>query len=193
MPVPNVTDPLVSDDLPDGEDRAGPGVRPPVSGPAPTELVVRLDVRVCDLGPDGHVNNVAHLRLLDEARSRLLGPGPSGHGGGILEVLGGRARLVIGQHLVEYRREVRPPVRSLRVRLWIPVLGSSSLALAAAVHEDGHDDPAVVAESGAVLLASDTGRPWPMDGATREVLGRYTGPRSVFRDRIGLAPRPGPR
>ncbi|MFF3493262.1 acyl-CoA thioesterase [Streptomyces sp. NPDC002795] len=160
----------------------------PVSDMAPTGLAVRLDVRVSDLGPDGHVNNVAHLRLLDEARSRLLGPGPAGRGGGILDVLGGRARLVIGQHVVEYRREVRPPVRSLLVRLWVPVLGSSSLALAAAIFEDGYDDPAVVAESGAVLLASGTGRPWPMDGAAREVLGRYTGPRPVFRGRVGLAP-----
>ncbi|MFE1234671.1 acyl-CoA thioesterase [Streptomyces sp. NPDC058745] len=162
-----------------------------MSGTATTGLSVRLDVRVSDLGPDGHVNNVAHLRLLDEARNRLLGPGPAGPGG-LLEVLGGRARLVIGQHLVEYRREVRPPVRSLRVRLWIPVLGGSSLALAAAIHEEGHDDPAVVAESGAVLLASGTGRPWPMDEATRELLGRYGGPRPVFRDRVGLAPREEP-
>jgi acyl-CoA thioester hydrolase len=153
------------------------------------ELVADLDVRVSDLGPSGHVNNAAFVRLLDEARSRLLGDGPQGarrHRGGILDALGGSARLVIGQHVVEYRREVRPPVRSLRVRMWIPVLGSSSLALAAAVYEDGHDDPVVVAESSAVLLASDTGRPWPMDERIREVFGRYPGPRLAFRARVGL-------
>ncbi|MGW6460166.1 acyl-CoA thioesterase [Streptomyces sp. NPDC055078] len=157
-----------------------------------SELVVDLDVRVSDLGPSGHVNNVAYLRLLDEARSLLFGadlPGEKRHQGGILEVLGGRARMVIGQHLVEYRREVWHPVRSLQVRMWIPELGRSSLALAAAIHEDGHDAPAVVAESSAVLVACDTGRPWPMDEASREVFTRYPGPRPAFRDRVG-APRP---
>lgn len=152
------------------------------------ELVVDLDVRVSDLGPSGHVNNVAYVRLLDEARSRLFGvglPGPQRHRGGILEVLGDRARMVIGQHLVEYRREVWPPVRSLQVRMWIPVLGSSSLSLAAAIHEGGDGDPVVVAESSAVLVATGTGRAWPMDEASREVFSRYAGPRPAFRDRVG--------
>ncbi|MGW4029188.1 acyl-CoA thioesterase [Streptomyces sp. NPDC004838] len=158
-----------------------------------SDLVVDLDVRVSDLGPSGHVSNVAYMRLLDEARSRLLGVNPQRPGGlqgGLLDVLGDRARLVIGQHLVEFRREVWHPVRSVQVRMWIPVLGRSSLALAAAVHEEGHAEPAVVAESGAVLVARDTGRPWPMDEATREAFGRYPGPRPAFRERVGAAGAP---
>ncbi|MFE7243001.1 acyl-CoA thioesterase [Streptomyces sp. NPDC057580] len=158
-----------------------------------SDLVVDLDVRVSDLGPSGHVSNVAYMRLLDEARSRLLGvnlQGPGRYEGGLLDALGDRARLVIGQHLVEFRREVWHPVHSLRVRMWIPVLGRSSLALAAAIHEDGHTEPAVVAESSAVLVARDTGRPWPMDEATREAFGRYHGPRPAFRDRVGAADLP---
>ncbi|MFF0450538.1 acyl-CoA thioesterase [Streptomyces sp. NPDC004609] len=158
-----------------------------------SDLVVDLDVRVCDLGPSGHVSNVAYVRLLDEARSRLLGVNlhrPGRHQGGLLDVLGARARLVIGQHLVEFRHEVWYPVRSVQVRMWIPVLGRSSMALAAAIHEDGHAEPAVVAESSAVLVARDTGRPWPMDEATREAFGRYPGPRPAFRDRVGAADSP---
>ncbi|MFB7999290.1 acyl-CoA thioesterase [Streptomyces sp. NPDC056002] len=157
-----------------------------------SELVVELDVRISDLGPSGHVNNVAYMRLLDEARSRLFGadlPGSQRNRGGILEMLGDRARMVIGQHLVEYRREVWHPVRSLQVRMWIPVLGRSSLALAAAIHEDGHDDPAVIAESSAILMACDTGRPWPMDQPSREVFSRYPGPQLAFRHRVGTLDR----
>ncbi|MFF8955421.1 acyl-CoA thioesterase [Streptomyces sp. NPDC014894] len=158
-----------------------------------TDLSVDLDVRVSDIGPSGHVGNVAYMRLLDEARSRLFGsdvPTAGPHRGGPLDSLAGRARLVIGQHLVEFRREVWHPVRSLTVRMWIPALGRSSLALAAAVYEDGVGEPAVVAQSSAVLVGRETGRPWPMDAAARELFGRYPGPLPAFRDRVGAAGPP---
>ncbi|MEU5397898.1 acyl-CoA thioesterase [Streptomyces sp. NPDC005963] len=159
-----------------------------------TDLSVELDVRVSDLGPSGHLSNVASMRLLDEARSRLFGvnlPALGLNEGGLLDVLDGRARMVIGRHLVEFRREVWHPVTSLTIRMWIPTLGRSSLALAAAVYEDGIAEPAVVAQSQAVLVASDTGRPWPMDTTARELFGRYCGPRPVFRDLGAADPRTG--
>jgi acyl-CoA thioester hydrolase len=149
-----------------------------------------LDLRVSDLSPAGHIGNVAYLRLLEEARFHWFGTTLAGGGryqGGILEVLDPGAMLVIGQHIAEYRSELWYRAQQVRVALWVPEVGRSSLLVAGAVLDAGADEPAFVSETSAVIIDRTTRRPTPLDAATRDVLGRYAGPRPDLRPRRPLA------
>lgn len=147
----------------------------------------RTDVllRMADLNTSGHVDNVAFLGLFDEARTRFFGGElrNSEHSGlfddGTFDV----AHIVLGQHVIEYRRELFYSTAPLQVSLWIPRIGRSSFVLDGAIHQAGLSEPACVVETAVVFLARADDRPWIMNDSTRALLERYPGTRVELRAR----------
>lgn len=94
-------------------------------------LVVPTAVRWSDVDAFGHVNNVAVLRLLEEARIaafdelavRVGDGGPS-----LLET-----GVVVARHEIEYRRQLMWRRGPLPVRVWVTAVGGSSFELGYAV------------------------------------------------------------
>lgn len=150
-------------------------------------LEVRLQLRAEDLGGQtGHVSNVAYLRLIDEARHRAFGvtpPGGDRYVGGIFDALEDRARYIVAQQVLEYRREVFWRAQELTVRLWFPRVGTRSATMAAEILDAEMVEPCVVAEAETVFVAREDGRAWVIDEKVRELLERYDGPRPALRAR----------
>lgn len=93
-------------------------------------LVVPTAVRWSDVDVFGHVNNVAVLRLLEEARIAAFDELAVrvGDGTSLLET-----GVVVARHEIEYRRQLiwrRGPVP---VRVWVTAVGGSSFELGYAV------------------------------------------------------------
>lgn len=139
-----------------------------------------------DLNTSGHVSNVAFLAVFDEARTQFLGGKmrSSPHRGIFDDGVFDKAHYVLGQHIVEYHRELFYSVDPLRVRTWISHIGTTSFVLNAEILEPGIDEPACALETAAIFLTRGDDRPWPMDDATRELLRAYAGPRVPLRPRV---------
>ena len=94
-------------------------------------LVVPTAVRWSDADAFGHVNNVAVLRLLEEARIAALDELAVRVGDGGPSLL--ETGVVVARHEIEYRRQLvwrRGPVP---VRVWVTGVGGSSFELGYAV------------------------------------------------------------
>jgi acyl-CoA thioester hydrolase len=146
-----------------------------------TDVQMRLE----DLNTSGHVSNVAFLGLFDEARTRFFGGElrNSDHRGlfddGAFDV----AHVVLGQHVIEYRRELFYRTDPLQVKLWIPRIGRSSFVLNGTLHEPGETAPACLLETAVVFLTRADNVPWVIDDSTRELLAGFPGPRVDLRPR----------
>ncbi len=157
----------------------------------PVTRRVAVHLRQQDLSPSGHVGNASTVGVLEEARTVFLGhsrPGRVGYVDGILEVLGERARMLIGQQTVEYTSELWYTHEPLLVSLWISHIGRSSFSVAATIADqsDPTAQAAVSSEATIVLVDRLTGRPWPITDDVRDVFVRHHG------DPVSLRPRPGP-
>lgn len=105
-------------------------------------LVVPTAVRWSDVDAFGHVNNVAVLRLLEEARIAAFDELAArvGDGTSLLET-----GVVVARHEIEYRRQLMWRRGPVPVRVWVTAVGGSSFELGYAVGggqppEDGPDD-----------------------------------------------------
>ena len=151
-------------------------------------FTTEVQVRMADLNTSGHVSNVAFLELFDEARTRFFGGKMrhSTHRGIFDRGLFDKAHYVLGQHIIEYRRELFFALEPVRVSLWIPRIGRSSFVLNGELHESSSPEPACVIETTGVFLTHGDDRPWPIDAETRDLLAEYAGPRVVVRPRVAL-------
>lgn len=150
---------------------------------------VRVQLRLDDLSPSGHVGNASIVRVLEEARTVFLGharPGLVGYHQGLLEVLGDEARMLIGQQTVEYTKELWYSHDPVEVTLWITHVGRSSFSVAATIAGQDTEDlrPAVSSEATIVLVDRRTGGPWPISDAARAAFDAHRG------DLVTLRPRP---
>ncbi|MGW4481667.1 acyl-CoA thioesterase [Rhodococcus triatomae] len=156
----------------------------------PVTRRVAVHLRQQDLSPSGHVGNASTVGVLEEARTVFLGhsrPGRVGYFDGVLESLGERARMLVGQQTVEYTSELWYTHEPLLVTLWITHVGRSSFSVAATIADqtDPSARAAVSAEATVVLVDRQTHAPWPITDDVRDVLLRYHG------DPVALRPRPG--
>lgn len=99
-----------------------------------TAIRVPVDVRWADTDQYGHVNNVAALRLVEEARIRALGlpDQPVSRGAGpepLLAVLApGTFTMVAGQR-VEYVAELAYDGRPVVAEVWLSRIGARSVTM----------------------------------------------------------------
>ena len=142
-------------------------------------------LRVEDLNPSGHMDNLCILRAVDEARHVLLGMrGPGGVvvAPGMLDAAGPGVTQLVARHHVEYVRELHyDPDQPLDVRIWVCRVGGSSFDLAAEVRQRPEGPVAAVVESTTVLIDVAAGRPWAMSEEGRGAVTAYLGPAPTFR------------
>lgn len=152
----------------------------------PSRVHVRgYQLRVEDLNPSGHMDNLCILRAFDEARHVMLGMrGPGGVvvAPGMLDAAGPDVTQLVARHRVEYVRELHyDPDHPLDVQIWVCRVGGSSFDLAAEVRQRAGDPVAALIESTTVLIGVADGRPWPMSAEVRTAVTAYLGPAPTFR------------
>ncbi|WP_418060653.1 acyl-CoA thioesterase [Pimelobacter simplex] len=126
-------------------------------------LTVPVPVRYDDLGPAGHVNNVAAVRIIEEARRTFLGrPLTPGAAGGLLDHVPGSVRHLVRRQDVEYADELWYQSAPLVVTMWVSAVGTTSFRIRSEIRASLDTGPAVTAESVMVLVDRETGRPWPI-------------------------------
>jgi len=129
---------------------------------------VSVPVRWGDLDAYGHVNNVAIVGLLEQARVQAFwDPGAP-----VLPTLaaGTPLQVVVADAHVTYRRAI-PYVQAVDVAVTVPQIGGASFVIAYEITVDG--ELAVSATTTLVLIDVATGRPQRLDAQQRERLATF--------------------
>lgn len=140
--------------------------------------VVECDVplRWSDTDAYGHVNNVAILALVEQARVLFFAQA-RGAGGESLSRLGGdglgrNPAFITGQR-IEYRRPVRLDLVPVRFRMWVTAIGGADFTLAWELRQ--HDALCAVGTVGLVFMTGDGARPRRITHDERAVLDAHVG------------------
>ncbi len=156
-------------------------------------LHVPIALRWGDLDAYNHVNNVAMLKLLEEARVRVFwrpGPGESGPETAVLETgFASGVLTLIARQEIEYLAPVPYQRHPLDVQLWFGALGGSSIEVCYDVCSPLETAPetgqTVYARATTVLVKVDaaTGRPLRLTPEEREAWLPYLGDPIVYAHR----------
>ncbi len=135
-------------------------------------LQIPVALRWADLDAYGHVNNVAVLRLLEEARVAAFwhpGDGEPAYPTAVLHAgPGAETVTVVARHEIEYLAPFGHLRAGVVVELWIGNLGGASIDICYEIHDAvGRGDggaagaraPFVRATSTLVMLGADSGAP----------------------------------
>jgi len=149
-------------------------------------LRVTLDVRWGDTDQYRHVNNVAAVRLAEEARIRTLGlpekpehfpPGRTP----VLAVLGTETfTMLVGQRF-EYVAEMPYTGQPVVADVWLSKIGSRSVTMDCRIG-DGDDVVYFVARVTVVIMDLSTRRPRTLTETETTHLSRFRGEPLAFRD-----------
>jgi acyl-CoA thioester hydrolase len=156
-------------------------------------LHVPIELRWSDIDAYAHVNNVAMLGLLEEARIEgfwIMGEGAVGDGQNRSPVLdfrpgAGTLSLIVHQQ-VEYLLAIPYQRRPLDVEMWIGRLGGSSLQFCYEVYSPVGQEPRLLytrAETTLVLADATDSRPRRLAPSEREAWTPYLEAPVVFRSR----------
>ncbi|GAB3567260.1 acyl-CoA thioesterase [Spelaeicoccus albus] len=153
------------------------GARPD-EAPAGRELVVRLDLRWGDMDAYGHVNNVQFVRLLEEARVRLLGSPTKSMTAGpdddvavqLFSRAGSDTSSVVAKQTVEYLAQLEYRTAPIAVFLAVSRIGGASFDIAYSIAEPDKSTTYVRAETTVVFVRRDSGRPRRITADEREIL-----------------------
>lgn len=156
-------------------------------------ITVALTLRWADIDANGHVNNVAMLRLLEEARIATFWPVPEEQ-----VALGARrtpeglavfsegpsVHSVVASNHIEYLRELSYRYDPILIDLWVSAVGGSSMTIEYRIRTG--DDPEgerPYVQARTVLVAVDgaTGAPVRFSQVQREALAGHAGPPLQFR------------
>lgn len=119
-----------------------------------------------DMDAYQHVNNVAYLGYLEEARIDLLFRLGAGQGVAAL-----RDGLIVARHEIDYLAPLVWHPRGIDVEVWVERVGGSSFVVAYRVH----DDSTTYARARSTLVAYDLGvqRQRRLGPQEREFLGSF--------------------
>jgi acyl-CoA thioester hydrolase len=128
----------------------------------------RCPVRWGDMDAFGHVNNVAFLDYMQEARTGMLFAGDAAEA--IPDLIKG---VVVARHEIDYRRPLSWRPEPIEVDVWTAAITSSAFTLRYEIRDQLV--PVVLAEASTVLVPFDlaAGRPRRIAENEREFLGRY--------------------
>lgn len=139
---------------------------------------IPIQLRWGDQDAYGHVNNVAILRLLEEARARAFWkPSDSDEGAGLFPPLEPTQQIwaLVADFQLKYRQQLPYQRDPVIVELCISRVGGASFVINYALKATEHDDAArVTAQSTLVLVDRETGKPQRLDAQLREQLRRYS-------------------
>jgi len=128
---------------------------------------IEIELRWSDQDINGHVNNVAILSVMEEARIRATQEWTATTPG-----MSGPPRIARSLN-TNFDREVRYGVAT-SVWVWVPRVGTTSFVLGHLLVQD--DRPCAYTEATMVVLDEATGRPKPHDDTFRKELERHAGP-----------------
>lgn len=139
---------------------------------------IPIQLRWGDQDAYGHVNNVAILRLLEEARARAFWKSAdSGDETGIFPPLEPSQQIwaLVADFQLKYRQQLPYQRDPVIVELWISRVGGASFVINYALKATEHDDAArVTAHSTLVLVDRETGKPQRLDAELREQLRSFS-------------------
>ena len=132
-------------------------------------ITVSVPVRWGDLDAYGHVNNVAVMALLEQARVQAFWDTPQP----VLPPLiaGAPVQVVVADAHVAYRRAI-PHAQAVDVAVTVPRVGGASFVIAYEIVVDG--EVAVTATTTLALVDASTWRPLRLDPAQRERLKAFS-------------------
>lgn len=146
---------------------------------APRELSIALDLRWGDMDAYGHVNNVQFVRLLEEARVRLLGsPTKSMSANGadddvavqLFSKAGSDTSSVVATQTVEYVAQLEYRTSPVTVFMSVSRIGGASFDLAYTIAEPDKSAVYVKAATTVVFVNRSTGAPRRITADEREIL-----------------------
>lgn len=146
-----------------------------------SRLQVLVQLRWSDMDAYGHVNNVAMLTLLEEARIAAFWSRPSGAPAPTTAVLdagpGADSHTLVARQEIEYLRPLGYQREPVTVLLWLGHLGGASLDVCYEVRDVAPDiaTSTVVARaiSTVVLVDAASGRPRRMTATERDAWTPY--------------------
>lgn len=155
---------------------------------------VLLDLRWGDMDAYGHVNNVTQLRLLEEARVRVLGSpthssdAPTTPGRfGVAESVSGveipaifaaasaTTELLVASHAIEYRAPIPYRTGPIAVDLVVSEVSPASVTVGYVICEPDGSRAYTVAETAIVFIDTTTGRPRRLSEAETEAMESVLG------------------
>lgn len=122
----------------------------------------------------GHVNNAAFVTLLEQARVYAFESRPRDLRG--VKLLG--SGIVVVEHTIRYRRQVRFSPVPLRAVLWVDKLTSVTYTTAYELWNVSGDEPALAVTASTILapVNFETGRPRRFTADERDYLQSFTPP-----------------
>ncbi|WP_194265989.1 acyl-CoA thioesterase [Arthrobacter yangruifuii] len=143
-----------------------------------------IQLRFGDQDPNGHVNNVAFVQFLEEARVQLgLLPLPEDAGGpgSFRDLTGDRAAIYVARQEIEYRAPLLHRRDPVWVDVWVTRLGSSSLSYGFRLADEDASTVYAYAEAAMVQVEAASGTPTPLTSEQRQVLHGWLGDPVPFR------------
>ncbi|CAM3571865.1 acyl-CoA thioesterase [Micrococcus flavus] len=138
---------------------------------------VRVPLRWADMDAYGHVNNIAVVQVLEEARVAAFGvPANTGAGGGgtapidLLEGVAPGVRTFVSEHTVKYRAQMPYRPVPLRVRVGVAAVKAVSVEVRYELYDGVDDTLCATAASVMVFVDGDTGRPVRLTAKQRAAL-----------------------
>lgn len=153
----------------------------------PEPLRVPVDLRWADTDRYGHVNNVAHVRYVEEARIRAFGlpDQPDGFNPDrpvpVLARLGPDSFTITAGQRFEYRQELEYHGQSVVAEVWLSRLGSRSFDMDCRLVDAAGTVEYLVSRVNLVLMDSATHRPRALTEAELDYLQEYVAPGVAFR------------
>ncbi|WP_223881354.1 acyl-CoA thioesterase [Nesterenkonia ebinurensis] len=139
-------------------------------------VAVPVELRWGDQDAYGHINNVAILRLLEEARARAFWSAPGAQDSGIFPPLEPAQQIwaLVADFQLRYRAQLPYQRDPVWVQMSISKVGGASFTIDYALRAAKHDAaPKVTAYSTLVMVDRDTGRPQRLNTEQRERLQDY--------------------
>lgn len=153
----------------------------------PDVLRVPLELRWADTDQYGHINNVAHVRYVEEARIRAFGlPDQPGSANPrqprpVLSGLGpGSFTITAGQRF-EYRAELAYTGQTVIAETWLSRIGSRSFDMDCRLVDESGETEYLIATVALVLMDAATRRPRALTAPEVIQLERYLAPGVAFR------------
>lgn len=134
---------------------------------------VEVPLRWADMDVMQHINNVAILRLLEEARVRFLTERVRRPGAGM--------PLLAARHEIDYLAPLLYSAEPARIVLRVPRIGRSGFDLGCEVF--GADGTLAAIAETTLVVVDDAGRPAPIPAELRTVLTELLGDPIPFRRR----------
>ncbi len=149
-------------------------------------LRTRLQLRWADTDGYGHVNNVAYLRYIEEARIRTFGlpdrPASAGGAPRVFDLLGTSTFTVTAGQRVEYIEQLRYGGQEVVAEVWLSALGSRSAQMAVAIRAVETETVYFVAQVALVFCDVRSGASRRLTERERDGLAAYVAPPITFRE-----------